>query len=162
MPSPRRPIRPAARRSKGRHAWKLPAPVKTHAEWYDELPGDLPGYARLAASGVGDEEIAAALGVPIEALDELPARRGAILRARAITGAQVAAALLRKAVKGHVQACVFYLKARHAWRDGDEAAAEAAAAAQRRKPRVLVLDPPDEEEEEARTIEATVAPEPQA
>jgi hypothetical protein len=94
-----------------------------------------------AAAGFGcsDAEVAAIAGVDVAALDRPKVRR-AIETARAAVGSRVAAVLIRKALEGNVPACIFYLKARHGWRDTDAALEREAEERAKRVPRVLIIE----------------------
>jgi hypothetical protein len=75
----------------------------------------------LAANGVNEHAIAAALGLAFETWkrirDEDPEAKAAWQEARAIEENRLAGELFRQAMDGNTTAAIFLLKGRHGWRD---------------------------------------------
>lgn len=93
----------------GRPRWVPPAPEKVEA---------------LAASGLTETQIAAALGIAhgtlIEKKREYPEFLQAIKSGQAKGIAKIANALFQKATNGDTTAMIFFLKARAKWSDKPE------------------------------------------
>lgn len=101
-----------------------------------------------ASCGCSDDEIAAIADVDVDALAR-PRVAKVVAAARANVASQVGAALLRKALGGNVPAAIFWLKARHGWRDTDAALEREAAERDRTTPRILVIEDADDADKAA-------------
>jgi len=91
-----------------------------------------------ARFGMVDGELAELLGVNVATIQSV-GNQIRIKRARVEAGVRVAQMIYTAALAGNVTAAIFWMKARHQWREAD-AETVAASSVAARPPRVLVIE----------------------